>query len=150
MVDEWAHDVCYNLGDDDEEPWTSRDGERESGHRALWVRDLHDEEEAFERGIPIWKGIDIVPPGPKRAEGGVRRVSIRFYTWTLDEKYGTAYEPAWVTTGWGMSAHAATMAHYRWTDDYALAVKQHRESRKLIATAIEIAFWTAGASADYV
>lgn len=147
LCDEWARAACENLGDEDvfvpENP-------RVAGWRGQWVRDLDDEEEAFERGVPIHEGIDVVPPGPGRDQGGTRRVSIRLYTWTLDERHGAAYSPQWITTGWGMSARAATLAHYRYLKDYATAVSRGIESRKLLATAMEIVFWTSGPSTDYV
>lgn len=136
-----------NLGDED--PFIP-ENPRVAGWRGSWVRDLDNEEEAFERGVPIHEGIDIVPPGPDRDTGGTRRVSIRLYTWTLDERHGAAYSPQWITTGWGMSGRSATLAHYRYLRDYALAVSRGIESRKLLATALEIVFWTAGPTTDYV
>lgn len=146
-VDDWARAACENLGDEDVFVPTNP---RVSGWRGQWVRDIDDEEEAFERGVPIHEGIDIVPPGPKRDDGGTRRVSIRLYTWTLDERHGAAYSPQWVTTGWGMSGRAATYAHYRYLKDYATAVSRGIESRRLLATAVEIVFWTASAGTPYV
>jgi hypothetical protein len=144
---EWAREATENLGDGD--PFMS-ENPRVSGWRGTWVRDLENEEEAFERGVPIHKGIDVVPPGPTRDDGGTRRVSIRMHTWVLDARHGAAYDPQWITSGWGMSGRAATLAHYRYLYDYALAVSRGIESRKLLATALEIVFWTASHGTDYV
>lgn len=147
VCDEWAQAACANLGDED--PFIA-ENPRVWGWRGSWVRDLDDEEEAFLRGVPIHEGIDIIPPGPDRAHGGTRRVSIRLYTWQLDERYGAAFAPQWITSGWGLSGRAATLAHYRYLNDYAQAVSRGIESRKLIATALEIVFWTSGPNTDYV
>lgn len=122
---------------------------RVAGYRGSWVMNLHDDEEAYERGIPV-DGFDDVVTGPGRDDGGHRRVSIRLYTWTINAGREGAYEPQWITTGWGMTARSATHAHSRWIAAYADAVAHGIESRRLVATAMELVFWTASESADYV
>lgn len=122
---------------------------RIAGWRASWVMDVDNEEEAFDEGIPLEIFGDVVE-GPAREVGGSRRVSIRLFTWTVNAGRRGAYEPQWITTGWGMSARAASHAHGRWIDAYADAVANGVESRRLIATAMEVVFWTAGPTTDYV
>ena len=122
---------------------------RVAGFRGTMVRDINDEEEAYDEGVPVEHFGDI-PDGPNRERGGVRRVSIRLFTWTVNAGRKGAYEPQWITTGWGMSGRAAAHAHGRWIDDYATAVSRGVASRKLIATAMEVVFWTAGPTTDYV
>jgi len=146
-VDEWAYDVVAARGDVTaaEHPRNTRI----AGWRAMWVFDINNEEEAFERGIPVeWMG-DVVT-GPDRDHGGTRRISIRLFTWTVNSGRRGAYDPQWITTGWGMSARAAAHAHGRWIDSYGNAVAHGIESRRLVATAIECVFWTAGPTTDYV
>lgn len=120
---------------------------RVSGWRGTWVYDDRDDEEAYARGILLSELPDIVRC-PDRSFGGVRRVSIRYFTWVVDEL--GAFEPRWITTGWGMSACGAQNRHRRWIRDYAYAINHGVESRKLVATAMEIVFWTADKSTNYV
>jgi hypothetical protein len=122
---------------------------RVDGFRASWVMDMRNDEEAYDEGIPVESFGEVVE-GPNRERGGARRVSIRLYTWTVNSGRQGAYEPQWITTGWGMSARAASHAHGRWIDAYAYAVAHGIESRRLIATAMEVVFWTAGPTTDYV
>jgi len=122
---------------------------RIAGWRGQWVFDINNEEEAFERGVPVeWFG-DIAD-GPARDTGGSRRVSIRLFTWVVNAGRQGAYDPQWITSGWGMSARAAAHAHGRYIDAYGDAVANGVESRRLIATAIEVVLWTAGPTTDYV
>lgn len=146
-VDDWAYTVAAARGD--VVPASHPRNTRVAGWRASWVFNVDDEEEAFDKGIPLeWFG-DVIE-GPKRDVGGSRRVSIRLYTWTVNAGRRGAYDPQWITTGWGMSARAASHAHGRWIDAYANAVANGVESRRLIATVIEVVFWTAGPTTDYV
>lgn len=139
---DWSRD--NTLGD---LVYLSPPASRVAGWRGTWVYDIQDEEEAAERGI-LLSELPAVTRGPDREAGGIRRVSIRLYTWVIDDL--GAFEPRWVTTGWGMSARAASDRHRRWMRDYQDAVEHGVESRKLVATAMEIVFWTAGESANYV
>jgi hypothetical protein len=144
---EWAWSVVAARGD--VEPATHPRNTRIAGWRSTWVFDVHNEEEAFDKGIPVeWFG-DILE-GPNRELGGSRRVSVRLYTWMVNSGRQGAYDPQWITTGWGMSARAASHAHGRWIDAYGNAVAHGVESRRLIATAMEVVFWTAGPTTDYV
>ena len=119
---------------------------RTAGFRGTWVYDTRDNEEALERGIFLAE-LDDFPIGPDRETGGTRRVSIRFHTWVVDDL--GAHEPRWITTGWGMSARSATMNHRRFIREYRDDVANHVESRRLVATEMEIVFWTtAGTAVD--
>jgi len=120
---------------------------RVAGWRGTWVYDPRDNEEAEELGIFLAE-LDNFPVGPDRNRGGQRRVSIRFHTWVIDE-FG-AHEPRWITTGWGMSAKSATRAHRRWIREYRDDVENHVESRRLVATEMEIVFWTSFKGTNYV
>lgn len=143
-VDEWARDNV--LGD---VATFESDNARVAGYRGTWVWDVNDDEEAYDRGIPVER-FDDVPDGPGRERGGTRRVSIRLYTWVVDTKRHSCHEPQWITTGWGMTARTAAHAHGRWIDAYASAVAAGLESRRLVAVAMEIVFWTAAEGTDYV
>lgn len=143
-VDDWAEGNITG----DLEPFISAN-KRIAGHRGVWVMDINNDEEAFERGIPL-EYLDELREGPNRDRGGTRRISIRFFTWTINAGRQGAYDPQWITTGWGMAARSAAHAHGRWLDGYRNALGAGIESRRLIATAMEIVFWTAAASADYV
>jgi len=143
-VDAWAESTVHG----DVEPFFSPN-RRVAGWRGSWVLDINNEEEAFERGIPV-EAFGEIPDGPGRDQGGARRVSIRLFTWTVNAGRQGAYEPQWITTGWGMSGRSAAHAHGRWVDAYADAVSHGIESRRLVATAMEIVYWTAGPSTDYV
>lgn len=152
-VHDWAYDVVVGrAGGRDVTPAEHPRNTRIAGWRGQWVFDLDNEEEAFERGTPLeWFGeIDSDTGPPDRDRGGTRRVSIRLYTWTVNAGRQGAYDPQWITTGWGMSARAAAHAHGRWIDAYGNAVSNGVESRRLIAAAIEVVFWTAGPTTDYV
>jgi hypothetical protein len=146
-VDDWAQEATANLGDVEE--YVSGMNPRVSGWRGSWILDIDDNEEAFDKGVPLEQTIDVIPRGPGRKRGGYRRVSIRLFTWVIDTTHGDAYDPQWITTGWGMTAKAATHAHYRYLESYADAVARGIESRRLLATALEIVFWTASKTADY-
>lgn len=143
-VDDWARDTT--LGD---LSLFESDNARVAGYRGVWVWDIRDDEEAFDRGIPV-EAFGEISDGPGRDRGGTRRVSVRLYTWVVDTKRGSVHEPQWVTTGWGMTARTAAHAHGRWIDAYAHAVAAGLESRRLVATAMEIVFWTASEGTDYV
>lgn len=132
----------------DREPIDSRNA-RIAGWRGVMVLDINNEEEAYERGTPVEMFGDV-PIGPDRIDGGTRRVSIRLFTWVVDARRESAYAPSWITSGVGMSAAAASHAHSRYVEWYALQVARGIESRRLTATAMEIVFWTAGSSTDYV
>lgn len=147
-VHDWAYDVVGASGRDivpAEHPRNTRI----AGWRSSWVLDINNEEEAYERGAPVEAFGDIIE-GPARDDGGTRRTSVRLYTWTINNGRQGAYDPQWITTGWGMSARSAAHAHGRWIDAYANAVAHGIESRRLVATAIEVVFWTAGPWTDYV
>jgi hypothetical protein len=145
-VDDWAYTNVAARGDVES---TDNPNTRIAGWRASWVRDMRNEEEAYDEGTPVETFGDLVD-GPSREVGGSRRASVRLFTWTVNAGRQGAYEPQWITTGWGMSARAAAHAHGRWIDNYADAVSRGVESRRLIATAIEVVFWTAGPTTDYV
>lgn len=116
--------------------------------RGTNVRDLTDDEEAFERGIGL-EEIEV-DRGPSRDVGGKRRVMMRLLTWIPDKVGGIAYAPQWIVAGHGMSAHAASAGLARYVRSYALAVSRGIESRRLVVTAIDIVWWTASESTDYV
>lgn len=139
---DWARESM--LGD---LTYLSPPNSRTAGWRGSWVYDDRDDEEAFERGI-LLSEIPKIAVCPDKDFGGARRVSIRFYTWVVDDL--GAFEPRWVTTGWGMSACGATRRHQRWMRYYENAVEHGVESRKLVATAMEIVWWTAGRDTNYV
>lgn len=150
-VHDWAYDVVARRAGrgSDVEPAEHPRNTRIAGWRGAWVFDIDNEEEAYERGIPLeWFG--DIEDGPDRDRGGTRRVSIRLFTWTVNAGRQGAYDPQWITSGWGMSARSAAHAHGRWIDAYGNAVANGVESRRLIATAMEVVFWTAGPTTDYV
>jgi hypothetical protein len=120
---------------------------RTAGWRGTWVYDPQDNEEAAERGIFLAELGDI-PIGPDGDHGGRRRVSIRFHTWVIDDL--GAHDPRWVTTGWGMTARSASQVHRRWIREYRDDVAHHVESRRLVATEMEIVWWTAGPDSEYL
>ena len=114
--------------------------------RGSLVYALWDEEEAYARGLDL---MDLyVPFGPRMDEGGRRRVTIRVLTWIPDDYAGIAHDPAWITTGNGMSAFVASAKHARFTRNYADAVERGIESRRLLCTAVEVLFWTSGPYAE--
>lgn len=143
-VYDWATDVLWAA---DELPVTTPNP-RVMKRRGAWVADIDDNEEAYERGAPVE---DMnVPRGPKQTEGGRRRVLVRAYMWTVDEVAGSVYEPQWITMGVGSTACMASDAFARWVRRYAYAMDQGIASRRLVATAIEVTWWTARESSDYV
>ncbi len=148
-VHDWSYTVAIARGGRDVVPAEHPRNTRIAGWRGVWVLDINNEEEAFESGVPVEAFGDILE-GPGRDVGGTRRVSIRLYTWTINNGRQGAYDPQWITTGWGMSARSAAHAHGRWVDAYGNAVAHGIESRRLVATAIEVVFWTAGPTTDYV
>lgn len=118
--------------------------------RGQIVADLLDDEEAYERAVPLENFDEQVPRGPSREAGGTRRVTIRLLTWIPDKIGGIAYAPQWIIAGHGMSAHAASASLARYIRSYALAVSRGIESRRLIVTAMDVVWWTANETADYV
>lgn len=123
--------------------------------RGIAVDDLTDDEEAFDRGIPL-EWIDIAP-GPAgqyrdkaRAGGGRRRVMIRLLSWVVDKDNPIAFSPQWIVAGHGMSALAASASLGRYIRSYALAVSKGIESRRLVVTAMDVVWWTAPENTDYV
>ncbi len=122
---------------------------RLAGWRGDLLEDIWNEEEAYDRAVPLERG-RAFEDAPDRKEGGTRRVSIRAFTWTIDKGTRSAYDPQWITTGWGMTARAAVAAHDRYIRNYKAALKDNRASRRLKVAAWEIVFWTANPSADYV
>lgn len=143
-VEDWALE-SLSLYDVTRAP--SRDARIEA-IRGQLVNDLSDDEEAYERAVGL-EDIEI-DRGPSGAVGGKRRVMIRVLTWIPDKIGGIAYAPQWIVAGHGMSAHAASAALARYIRSYALAVSRGIESRRLIVTAIDVVWWTANESADYV
>lgn len=143
-MNEWAAEV---LGISDE-VFVTQPNPRIAKRRGVWVRDIDDNEEAYERG----RGIEDleVPPGPRQDEGGRRRVLIRIYSWTVDEVAGSVYEPMWITLGVGSTARQASDHFARKVRAYSFALERGIESRKLIATAMEVTWWTARESSSYV
>lgn len=123
---------------------------RVAGWRGVTVNDVHDEEEAYERGTPLEVMSPLYGHAPNRQEGGYRRVSIRLLTWVIDERRRSAYDPQWITAGWGMTAKSASDSYDRYVESYANAVDKGIESRRLKVTAIEVVFWTASVHTDYV
>lgn len=124
-------------------------------YRGQMVRDLLDDEEAYDRGTPL-EALEIMP-GPvgqyhdaKKLGGGRRRVMIRLFTWAVDRDNPIAYSPQWIVAGHGMSALAASSGLQRYVRSYALAVSKGIESRRLTVTAIDVGWWTANEGADYV
>jgi hypothetical protein len=136
-VHDWAMDAV--IGD-----VTLRNGDpRRRSAQGLLVneRDIDNEEEAWERGIPLER-MATLPQGPTEAEGGRRRVVIRLLTWLADIRNQAAYQPQWGTFGTGMSARSATNAFRRYVRSYQDAVARGIESRRLIVTGMSIVWWT--------
>lgn len=144
-VNDWASDVL-GLAD---EVFVTQPNPRVAKRRAQWVRDAADNEEAYDRGRPL-EDMGGFPRGPKQVDGGRRRVLVRAYTWTLDEAAGSVYEPLWITLGVGHTARQATDGAERYIRSYMFAVSRGVESRRLVVTAIEVVWWTASQSVDYV
>lgn len=143
-VDEWAADV---LGAADEVE-VSQPNPRVAKRRAVIVRDIDDNEEAYDRGAPL-ESFDL-PAGPTQEEGGRRRVIVRVYTWTVDEVAGSVYEPQWITIGFGRTARMASDHAARYVRRYAFALNHGVASRRLLFTATEVTWWTAKETTDYV
>lgn len=118
--------------------------------RGQWVTELLDDEEAESVAIDLAAPAMWLGEGLRGDVGGRRRVLIRVHTWILDTRAGVLYDPQWITTGEGLSLRAAAAAHNRYLRAYAQAVKAGVESRRLLATAQEIAWWTAPESVPYV
>lgn len=116
---------------------------------ATRVFELRDSEEAYERGLPLEEFANL-PRGPRRGPGGYRRVIINAYTWVPDHEAGVGYDPAWITLGWGMTAHEAVAAAHRFVKDYGQKLERQIVSRELLVTAFEVKFWTASATAEYL
>lgn len=116
--------------------------------RGQLVFDLADEEEAESRALELAEFPLRV--GPDGRAGGRRRVVIRVFTWVVDLRQGVLYDPTWITTGRGFTARAAAASHNRWIRAYADSVDAGNESRRLVATAQEIAWWTAQTATPYV
>jgi hypothetical protein len=145
-VHDWAVDVVTGM--DDVTPANQPHNARLTLLRGALVYDLQDDEEAYERGIDL---VDLyVPPGPRREDGGYRRVIIRVLTWIPDDYGRIGYDAQWIVTGQGHTAHAATMRHRRFALAYAHAVDKGIESRRLICTGIEVLWWTASQSSETV
>lgn len=142
-VHAWATRVV--VGDVDERP--SRNP-RVALVRGSWVLDMDDEDEAVRRAVELAEL--PVELGPDGRAGGRRRVLVRLYTWVIDLRHGVAHDPQWITTGEGLTARASAAAHNRYLRAYAAAVTAGIESRRLGATAMEVAFWTAGSAVPYV
>ena len=115
---------------------------RVAGWRGALVADIDNDEEAAEAGEHLESGRDF-DLGPSRDLGGTRRVAIRAYTWEWDPDVQHAFNPQWITTGFGMSATSAVKAHRRYIRDYEKLVGLGRASRLLIVTQWEIVWWTA-------
>lgn len=116
---------------------------------ATCVRDLKDAEEAYSGGVPL-EYLDNLPRGPRRELGGFRRVLVTALTWVPDDAGEVGYDAAWITLGWGMTAHEAGAATHRFVQSYANQLRRGIESRRLILTALEVKFWTASEAASYV
>ena len=127
----------------------SKHPERVEQHAVARVHDLTDDEEAYEKGLPL-EMLDAFPAGPGRDEGGVRRVVVTALTWVPDYDAGVGYDPAWITLGHGMTARTAAAAAARFVRDYTRALDARVVSRVLVFTALEIKFWTAANGTDYV
>lgn len=144
----WAEDVTTRPG------WDIFVSKRESSSLRVEVRacsrvsNINDPEAAFDFGVPL-EHIDIAD-GPSRDVGGLRRVVITGLTWVLDETEEDAYDPQWITIGWGMTGHQCTAAAHRFIRAYEIAVTRGLESKRLLVTVLEVKFWTAAASSDYV
>ena len=148
-VDDWAYRVLEPM---DLYHFSTSRNPRLGGWRGQLVGNIHDAEEAHERGIPLERAPEF-SGAPSVGAGGWRRVSIRAMTWEKSEitdRYQALLNPQWITTGWGMSARTAALKHERYIERYQSMLDLHRESRKLIVTAWEIVYWTASQSADYV
>lgn len=146
-VNDWAFESLDNLGFDVESK-PSRNPRVEIV-RGSNILDIMDDEEAYARGVPL-QDLDLVPPGPSRAKGGIRRVNLRLFTWVLDRVGLIAYDPQWIIGGYGFSGHSASASLARYVRSYALAVSKGIESRRLVVTAIDIVWWTAQEGTDYV
>lgn len=116
--------------------------------RGMLVLDLGDEEEAIRQAVELAElSIEV---GPDRERGGRRRVLVRVFTWVIDDEEEVAYDPQWITTGEGQTAMAAAARHNRYVRAYTDAVHAGTASRRLGATAMEVAFWTASPRVHYV
>ena len=147
-VEEWATFAGLDVGWDPADAPSPR-SERVERRRSMPAGlDLHDDEEAERVGIEL--AAVSIPPGPDQAAGGRRRVVVRLYTWVVDQAAGVVYDGQWLTSGEAMSARAAAAAHGRYIRSYADAVSKGIESRRLVATAMEILWWTTSPGAKYV
>lgn len=145
VTHDWALDVVSLM---DEVPAPPSRNPRTMVVRGALVWDLDDDEEAYERGLPL-EELDA-PEGPYRVEGGRRRVVIRAFTWEVDTRTRTAFKKQWNTVGSGFSGRSAWAALSRYVRAYAWALAHGLESRKLIVTALEVTFWTRAKSAGMV
>jgi hypothetical protein len=153
-VEDWVEDALTLPGFDDVPhrrlgTYFKREVDRVTRHASSRVRDLKDAEEAYDRGMAL-EIFDGLPAGPGRDVGGLRRVVITALTWTPDAEGEVAYDPAWITLGWGMTAKQAAAAAKRFVRNYTRASNARVVSRELIFTAIEVKFWTARTAAKYV
>lgn len=121
---------------------------RVSTVRGAMVRDLDDDEEAYQRGQPL-EELDF-EYGPKSDVAGRRRIIIRALTWEIDYDAEIAHHPQWLVLGRGFSPRAASAWLRRYVQAYADAVDEGLESRRLIVTVLDVQWWTAAWGTDYV
>jgi len=120
--------------------------------RAAIVRDADNEEEAYKRAIPVELIDDWLSSvrAPSRDAGGHRRVVIRLYTWVIDREHAVAYDGEWLKIADDMSAQAATARALRWAHGYADSLLAATASREIRMTQVEIIWWTATETEQYV
>jgi hypothetical protein len=148
-VDDWAQQALEPM---DLYHYRDRREPRISGWRGQVVVNLKDGDEAYERGIPL-ENSPLFLGAPTAQTGGYRRVAIRVHTWersNVSDMFQTLQDPRWITTGWAFSANAAAAKHVRYLQTYTGLLAKGWESRKLIATAFEIIWFTGGPDTDYV
>lgn len=118
-------------------------------HSYSCVRDLDDPEEAFTDGKPLSE-LDWSMNGPRRELGGIRRCMVTARVWTIDRDNESAYDPSWITIGWGMTAHECCAAVRRYVRAYSEALAQDMVSREQVYTVLETKWWTAREASLYV
>ena len=116
----------------------------------MFEGDELDDEHAAEVMVDLAAFELPTDPPPTRDVGGIRRTSIRLYTWVVERETNSVHHPQWITTGQGFSARAAVLEHNRYIRSYQHAVAHGTESRRLGVTMMEVVWWTAATGTRYV